>query len=669
MYVNGFEVNKILEDILMPEKNKQRYNLEWIKKYSTKEFEDEYTYSKNDLGAEWSCEGTWFRLWSPLADIVRVNLYQAGDNRKNDLIKSISMDRKGKGVWEIYVEENLDGIYYTFTVTFGDEESEFCDPYAKACGVNGKRSMVVNLLDTNPSEWDKDTNPNENLPICKSVIYELHVRDFSADASSGIKNKGKFLGLVEKNTTVENKGNILTGIEHVKELGITHIHLLPFYDYATIDEAAEYSKDEYNWGYDPLNYNVPEGSYSTDAFEGKTRIIELKETIKELHKNGISVIMDVVYNHTYNEDFCFNQAVPGYFYRIDENGNLSDGSDCGNDTASERSMVSKYIIDSVLYWAEEYHLDGFRFDLVGLIDVDTINKIRVGLDKIRPNIIMYGEGWTLDTVLTKENVRLSTQQNIDYLNNFAMFSDDIRDIIKGSVFEEEEQGFISGNIEYVEALKKSILGMPEWSNSPEKVINYTSCHDNYTLFDKIRLCNPKISFEDAVKQNLLAISIVMLSQGIPLMHAGEEILRTKTNNEGKFVSDSVRDGDSVNSIKWNMLEDEKYYSVYQYYKGLIAFRKSHDLFTLVNKEEILQKVSFIETDNDNVIAYRLKDDKEEIVVIFNSSEDIVKIVIGENTDEYEIFINEQKAGTEAIDKCGNVAVIKPVSCQVMIRIK
>ena len=454
----------------------------------------------------------------------------------------------------------------------------------------------------------------------------------------------------------------------MKEMGITHIHLLPFYDYATIDEAEEYSEEKYNWGYDPLNYNVPEGSYSTDAFDGKTRIKELKETIKELHKNGISVIMDVVYNHTFNEEFCFNRAVPGYFHRIDTNGRLSDGSACGNDTASERSMVSKYIVDSVLYWAEEYHLDGFRFDLVGLIDVDTINKIRKGLDNIRPNIMMYGEGWTLDTKLTKENVILSTQENINYLNDFAMFSDDIRDCIKGSVFEETEQGFISGNTENIEELKKSILGMPEWSDSPKKVINYTSCHDNYTLFDKIRLCNPGITFQDAVRQNLLAISIVMLSQGIPLMHAGEEILRTKTNDKDEFVSDSVREPDSVNSIKWKMLEDEAYNSVYQYYKGLIAFRKGHALFTMDNQEEVLHHISFIETDNDNVVAYRLRNDEEEIVVIFNSSDSDTTLEIGGKTEEYEVYINEQKAGLEPIEKCGGFIDIKPVSCKVLIRV-
>lgn len=653
----------------MSNQNEQRYNLKWVQEYSTKEFEDKYTYNGDDLGASWSEEGTWFKLWSPFAECVSVNLYENGEADKQDLVRQIPMEQQEQGVWAVYVSENLDGVYYTFTVIAGADENECCDPYAKACGVNGKRAMVVNLSDTNPDNWEMDANPNEQLPICKSVIYELHVRDFSADDSSGIKHKGKFLGLTEGSTTVNNKGQIPSGIDHIKDLGVTHIHLLPFYDYATIDEAKPYSTEEYNWGYDPLNYNVPEGSYSTNPFDGKTRIKELKETIQSLHENGISVVMDVVYNHTFNEEFCFNLAVPGYFYRMDENGVLSTGSECGNDTASERSMVSKYIVDSVLYWAKEFHLDGFRFDLVGLIDVDTINKIRKGLDEIRPNIMMYGEGWTLNTHLTKEDVKLSTQKNINYLDNFAMFSDNIRDSIKGSVFEEEEQGFISGNAECVEELKQSVLGMPEWSDSPRKVINYTSCHDNYTLFDKIRLCNSEISFADAVKQNLLAISIVMMSEGIPLMHAGEEILRTKTNKKGEIVSDSVRDGDDVNAIKWSDLENENYYKVFEYYKGLIAFRKAHELLTLEDKETIEKAVSFIDAEDENVIAYRMADDKEEIVVIFSASNKAVQVTIGEAASEYEIYINEEKAGTQAIDTCGNVVTVEPVSCKVMVRKK
>lgn len=659
------------------------YNPEWIKQYSSKKFEEEYTYDGNDLGAVYNDEFTVFKLWSPFAGLVKVNLYNSGNEEKADLIKSLNMEIGENGVWELKVEENLENVYYTFSATFDEQyegryDCEFCDPYAKACGVNGNRAMVVNLDKTNPQNWDEDSNPNESLPICESIIYELHIRDLSSDKSANINNKGKFLGLTEMNTTVNGNGEISTGISHIKELGVTHVHLLPFYDYATIDEAAEYSEDKYNWGYDPLNYNVPEGSYSTNPFDGNIRIIELKKTIQSLHNNGISVVMDVVYNHTYNEEFCFNKAVPGYFHRIDENGKKSDGSSCGNDTASERSMVSKYIVDSVLYWAKEYHIDGFRFDLVGLIDVDTINVIRRELDKIRPNILLYGEGWTLETEVTKENVILSTQKNINHLDRFAMFSDDIRDAIKGSVFLEKDKGFISGNTENADVIKQSVMGMPEWSDSPKKVINYTSCHDNYTLFDKIILCNDDISFEDAVRQNLLAISIVMLSQGAVLMHAGEEMLRTKTNAAGEYVSDSVRDSDSVNSIKWDTLEKEEYFAVYQYYKGLAAFRKAHKLLSLDNKEDVEKAVKFIDTDDEGVIVYKLSgklldktECKEDIIVIFNSRKEAYELKTDEIEDmddnkEYDVFINDKYAGNKSLEKVDGAVKVPPVSCMVLV---
>jgi pullulanase len=640
------------------------YNLEMIKKYSTEEFEREYTYTGDDLGAIWSNERTTFKLWTPVADSVTLNLYKSGDYRCEDLINNYEMIKGEKGVWSIVIEGDIKNTYYTFTCEIDGGIEEFCDPYAKACGVNGKRAMVVDLQSCNPKDWNKDKNPNEDLPLCKSIIYELHTRDFSADKSSNIENRGKFLGLIEKNRTVNGKGQIKSGLDHLLELGITHIHLLPFYDYATVDESAEYDEKEYNWGYDPLNYNVPEGSYSTNPYDGNVRIKELKETILGLHNNGISVVMDVVYNHTYNEDFCFNKAVPGYFYRINENGELSNGSACGNDTASERSMVSKYIVDSVLYMAKEYHIDGFRFDLVGLLDVETINKIRKGLDEIRPNIMMYGEGWTLNTVLTKPNIMLATQKNVDKLNGFAMFSDNIRDAIKGSVFEKTEKGFISGNVEEYDELKKSVLGMPEWSSSPEQVVNYTSCHDNYTLFDKIHLCNEGISFEDAVKQNILAFSIVMLSQGIPLIHAGEEMLRTKTDENGIYVSDSVRSSDYVNSIKWSDLEKEKYYRVYEYYKGLIAFRKVHTAFSMSSKEEILENVEFIDVDSKNVIAYKLNEGNKKIIVIFNSSKEEIEVITGE--DKLNCYVNEERAGLDIIEKCSGNVSVAGISCKVLI---
>ncbi len=644
-----------------------KYNLEMVSRYSTKEFEEKYTYEGNDLGATWNESQTVFKLWSPFADNVWVNLYKTGNIKEDTLISSNKMELQDKGVWKTEIEGNIKNVYYTFKVNINGIENELCDPYAKTCGINGMRAMVIDLDSTNPEDWEIDSNPNETLSLCESIICELHTRDFSADASSDIKNKGKFLGLIETGRTVNGEGKIKSGIDHFKELGITHLHLLPFYDYAMLDEEKDYDEKEYNWGYDPLNYNVPEGSYSTNPFDGNVRVKELKETVQGLHKNGISVVMDVVYNHTFNEEFCFNKAVPGYFYRIDENGTLSNGSECGNDTASERSMVSKYIVDSVLYWAKEYHIDGFRFDLVGLIDVDTINKIRKGLDEIRPNIIMYGEGWTLDTRLTKENVALATQKNIRKLNEFAMFSDNIRDAIKGSVFESSEKGYISGNTEGYEELLKSVLGLPDWSVSPENVVNYTSCHDNYTLFDKIHLCNEDITFTEAVKQNLLAISIVMLSQGIPLMHAGEEILRSKTDENGQYVSDSVRSSDYVNSIKWSDLCKEEYYDVYEYYKGLIAFRKAHKAFMMSDKKEILNRIQFINTSDKKVIAYIINEDGKQIVVIFNADKKECKVNIGDEKDTFLCYINEKTAGNAELEKSNGVVSVKGVSCKVLIK--
>lgn len=644
--------------------NKTRYNMDIVNKYSTKEFEEEYTYDGNDLGCVWSVEKTIFKLWTPVADGVVLNLYKSGDANRSDLLEKYNMKKGDKGIWEVEIYKNLENIYYTYTVIFGDENKEMCDPYAKAVGVNGKRAMVIDFEKTNPADWDKDVNPNEKLPICESIIYELHTRDFSADKSSDIENRGKFLGLVEENRTVDGEGEIKSGLDHIKELGITHLHLLPFYDYATIDEAEEYNENEYNWGYDPLNYNALEGSYSTDAFDGTIRIKDFKETVQKLHKNGISVVMDVVYNHTFNEDFCFNIAVPGYFYRMDSNGILSDGSACGNDVAAERSMVSKFIVDSVLYYAKEYHIDGFRFDLVGLIDVDTIVKIREGLDKIRPNIIMYGEGWTLDTKLTKDNVDLAVQKNVVKIKDFAMFNDNIRDAVKGSVFIEDEKGFISGETEMYDELIASIKGQPEWSGKPSQIINYTSCHDNYTLFDKIHLCNENITFEEAVKQNLLAFSIIILSQGVPLVHAGEEMLRTKTDEKGEYVSDSVRASDFVNSIKWSDLKKPEYMKVFEYYKGIIAFRKSHKAFSMDSVNEINDRINFLSIDNKNVIAYTIEEDDKKICVVFNSGKEEVQVDFG--IDGLDCYIKEGIAGTEVIEKCDGNVKVAGVSCTVLI---
>lgn len=645
------------------------YCKEWLESYSTDEFEKQYTYEAGDLGVTISGDVVMIKCWSPYAKSVILNIYPNG-NPETEVSETVKMEAQERGTWSAKLSVNdYIGKYYDFLITFEQDGTEVqvtsCDPYACATGVNGEKSMILDLTKTNPAGWEQDRNPNETLDWNDMVIYELHVRDFSASEYSGIQNKGKFLGVAETGTKVSD---ISTGLDHLKDMGITHLHLLPFYDYGSIDETQPYDKDKYNWGYDPKNYNTPEGSYATDAYDGSVRVKELKEMVSALHKNGISVVMDVVYNHTYNEEYCFNRLVPGYFYRIDKDGVCSDGTACGNDTASERSMVRKFIVESVLYWAREYHIDGFRFDLLGILDVDTMNEIRKGLDEIRPNILLYGEGWTLNTVLTKESVTLATQQHVDEMDRVAMFSDNIRDAVKGSVFEEEETGFISGNVECVEDVKTALMGAPEWASRPEQVVNYTSCHDNYTLFDKIALCNEDISFENRVKQNKLAAAIVLLSQGIPLLHAGEEILRSKVNAEGKFVGDSYKSSDDVNAIRWEDLLKPEYQEVYEYYKGLIVFRKNTKALHIKDAEEIKKAYTFIETEEPLLIGVQVSHEEESIVMYFNGSENDITVTLPDEGVGYQCYINACKAGATALSNTvEETAVVAGKSCLVLKR--
>ena len=386
--------------------------------YSTEKFEKEFTYSGRDLGATYTPEKTTFRVWAPTADTVTLNLYGSGTPGTDDLVEQLPMTTDVNGTWITEKEGDLNGTYYTYLVSVGGNENEACDPYARTTGVNGKRAMILDLASTDPDGWENDTNPNAGMAYNDAVIYELHVRDLSSDESSGIQNTGKFLGLTETGTTTAS--GIPTGLDHMKDLGITHVHLLPIYDYASVDETQS-DKPQFNWSYDPENYNVPEGSYSTDPYNGAVRVAEMKQMVKVLHDNQISVIMDVVYNHVYNaSDFCVNQIVPGYFSRVNEDGTYSNGSDCGNDTASERSMVRKYIVDSVKYWAGEYHIDGFRFDLVGLIDTETINEVVTEVHKTHPDVIFYGEGWTMDTA---GQFRIEKDDLIEFVKNSAFWSE------------------------------------------------------------------------------------------------------------------------------------------------------------------------------------------------------------------------------------------------------
>ena len=635
--------------------------------YSTDAFEEKYTYTGDDLGATWTKEKTTFRVWAPTADAVKVNLYESGTPDTDDLVEQITMEQDVNGTWVASKEGDLNGVYYTYLVTVNGAENEACDPYARTTGVNGKRAMVIDLSSTNPEGWDEDTDPHAGNNITDDVIYELHIRDLAMDENSGIKNAGKFLGLTETGTTTPN--GTPTGIDHIKDLGITHIHLLPVYDYASVDETA-LDEPQFNWGYDPENYNVPEGSYSTDPYHGEVRVKEMKQMVKSLHDNDLSVIMDVVYNHVYNAgSFNFNLIVPDYFSRVDENGTYSNGSGCGNDTASERSMVRKYIVDSVCYWADEYHIDGFRFDLVGLLDTDTINEIVEEVHKDHPNVIFYGEGWELDTTTTKD-CTLATQKNSEETPDFAYFSDTIRDLLKGHVFDTSTIGYVSGEIGDEEEVEKCFMGASDWCKSPTQTINYISCHDNMTLIDRITRSTTGTSREDRVKMNNLAAVIYLTAEGTPLMQAGEEFLRTKKNASGGFEENSYASSDSVNSLKWANLEEEEYQNVYQYYKGLIAFRKDHPVLRLTDANDVAAHVTPVEGLDANVTAFDITggvngETADNMYVIFNPNQEETKVTLPDGT--WSVYINGEKAGTESLGEISGEATVDPISALVLIK--
>ena len=624
--------------------------------YSTKQFEKRYTYTGNDLGAVWAKEATAFRVWAPLAEKVILNLYHTGDYEVDDLLEQLPMEKDKKGTWFLKKTGDLNGVYYTYTVWNDGRALEATDPYAKAVGVNGIRSMVMNLSATNPNGWESDKDPNGKNNRTDAIIYELHVRDLSIAESSGIQNKGKFLGLTETGT--KNLTGQTTGLDYIKELGITHLHLLPSYDYGSVDEK-HLERSQYNWGYDPVNYNVPEGSYATNPFQGEVRIKEMKQMIQTLHQNGISVVLDVVYNHVLDaEQFCFNKIVPGYFCRKNKKGEYSNGSGCGNDVASERSMVKKYIVDSVCYWADEYHIDGFRFDLVGLIDTETIKELVEKVHKEHPNVIFYGEGWTMPTGITKKGYLMTTQLNSAEIPEFAFFSDTLRDALKGSVFFAGEKGYVTGAEELTEVIENCLLGKPGWCSNPSQTVNYVSCHDNHTLIDKIALSLPNASKEEWIRSNNLAAAIYMFSQGIPFIHAGEEILRSKVNEQGDYVENSYNWPDSVNHIDWSVLEKKEYQKNLEYYKGLIQIRKKYASLRYMSAAEVKQHVHIIKPQVKNVIVAEVCDaeKKEELVLIFNPNRKEAAVAVTEA--KWSVLVKNEQVDVNGLEiiSGGNISI-------------
>ena len=630
--------------------------------YDTTEFEEAYTYTGRDLGAFWSGKKTVFRVWAPTAQEVTLLLYRQGQG--GEPLARQRMYPDASGTWTAQRLGDLKGLFYTYLVSVDGIDREACDPYARAVGVNGERAMVIDLQSTDPAGWEEDQDPFPGKGITDAVLYELHIRDLSMHRSSHIRNKGKFLGLTE--TGRKTRGGNPTGLDHIKALGVTHIHLMPGFDFGSSDEAA--FQPQFNWGYDPVNYNVPEGSYASNPYDGSVRVREMKQLVKAVHDAGLSVVMDVVYNHVYDaEGFCFNKIVPGYFSRVDETGRYSNGSCCGNDTASERSMVRKYIVDSVNYWADEYHIDGFRFDLMGLLDVVTVNEIVRTVRARHPKAIFYAEGWRMNTQPVRPGVELAVQENSAKMPGFSFFSDTIRDLLRGSIFDSRAPGFVSGAVCDKNQLNACFLGQPHWAGQPEQCVNYVSCHDNNTLFDRLAIMDPEASFETRARQNCLAAAFAFLSQGVPFLQAGEEMLRSKPKGKGRFDENSYRSPDRVNALRWETLDRPEYQDVFQYYRGLLAFRKAHEGLRQAKREGVSQSVSCLEIDNPRAVAYRVEDRYHSILLIFNA--DKSELTLPLPPGRWDVNIHGKKAGTEPLFTAEGQITVCPVSATVLTRKK
>ena len=565
-------------------------------------------YDGDDLGVIWKVNEVNINVWSPTASDVSFQLYKAGNG--GNPLKVIALKKQIKGNWTYKLAGNWEGYYYTFKIKYKNTWlNEVPDPYAKAVGVNGNRGMIVNLENTNPDLWAFDKSPELKYQT-DAVIYELHVRDASIHPQSGIVNKGKFLGLTEVGT--KSPMGLPTGLDYIKNLGVTHVHLLPSFDFKSLDESL--STPHYNWGYDPKNYNVPEGSYATNPFDGKVRINEFKKLIQSFHSNNIGVILDVVYNHTGDtENSIFNQLVPNYYYRQNNEGGFSNASACGNETASERPMYRKFMIESLLYWVNEYHIDGFRFDLMGIHDLKTMELIRDTLIKVKPDILLYGEGWTAGGSPLPDNKR-AIKSNIQTLTGIAAFSDEIRDGLKGHVFTPSEKGFISGKHDLAESVRFGIVGgvfhpqinynkvnytKAPWAVEPNQTVVYTSCHDNHTLWDRLEIANPTVSVQDRTSMQKLALGIVLTSQGISFLHAGCEFLRTKNGVENSYESP-----DAINQMDW--VRKDANSMVMDYVQKLIQLRKTHPAFRLGNAADIRQHITFSKDPKEGLIEFSIE---------------------------------------------------------------
>lgn len=636
-------------------------------------FEDYPVYDGDDLGLTYAPEQSTFKVWSPAAESMMIQFYEQGHGTEPPILAE-EMKQDQQGVWTYTANGDQKGTYYTFKGQFaGNWNDEVPDPYAVAVGENGKRAMVVDLKETNPDGWEQDQKPAlENFTDI--IIYELHVRDLSMDEQSGIQNKGKFLGLTESGT--QTPEGITTGLDHIKDLGVTHIHLLPSFDYMSIDES-KLSEHNFNWGYDPQNYNVPEGSYSTNPQDGAVRIKEFKQMVKTLHDNGLRVILDVVYNHTgATETSNFNQIAPGYYYRQDSLGNFSNASACGNETASDRPMMRKFMVESILHWVNEYHLDGFRFDLMGIHDIETMNAISKAVRAVDPTIFIYGEGWTAGASPLPDE-RKALKMNTRNLDGIAAFSDDIRDAIKGHVFTHDAKGFASGLSGLEESVKFGIVASTKhpqidygpvnysdapWANHPTQTITYVSCHDNHTLWDRLTLSCPNASEAEKIRMHKLAGAMVLTAQGVSFLHAGSEMARTKGGDENSYKSP-----DAVNRIDW--ARKAQFQEVYDYYKGLIQLRKNHPAFRMPTTAQVVQHLQFLDINEDNLLAYQIKgnangDSWENILVIYNGNPMSRTITIPAN--KWTVVVDDQQINESGIREITTSSLDIPASSAMIL---
>ena len=628
--------------------------------YASPEFEQNYTYTGTDLGSTWSPEGVFFRLWAPTALEVTVRIYESGTPAEEEPLLQLPMTPDICGTWVARLEGDWNGSYYTYLAQFSDRSFEACDPYARAVGVNGYRAMILDLAATEPDGWETDRGPHRGMPLTDAVIYEAHIRDLSMDPASGITQKGTYLGFCKTGTSLPS--GIPTGLDHIRNLGVTHVQLQPVFDFGSVDEANS-DRSGYNWGYDPMNFNVPEGSYASDPFHGQVRVREFRKMIKKIHDSGLSVVMDVVYNHVYKaEHFCFNMLVPGYFSRPD-----SDGSCCGNDTASERPMVRKFIVDSVLMWVREYHIDGFRFDLAGLIDCDTIRAVQKEVARHYPGIVYYGEGWCMDTKLTKPGLPLANQENAGRLPAFAFFNDSFRDLLRGSVFDSRDLGFLAGRMVKKEPYITSFMGVTSWACSPSQSINYISCHDNHTLWDRLKLALPSVPDSEIAKRCRMGGAFTMLSQGIPFLLAGEEMLRSKPLSPGHYESNSYRSGDTLNSMKWSDLDKSEVLCTRDYYTGLIALRRSRECFRMAGREDVMARVRPLITESSNILAFRIRSPRERVLVIFHLGKESCTFPLPDGS--WQCLVDGERAGTAVLSEHRDTLTLAPLSAWVLIQEK